>query len=207
MTATELIEAAIAAGLDGVAVTAHWLMEGAEEAQRLARRSYGLPVLRGIEVRTAGMGDVLVFGCYRDFPPNVPWDELRRVALDAGGVLIPAHPFRRRDPASLWSHLQASGLPLDQDASLAESLDGLTALEVLNGGNEPGENEEAARLAAILGLPGCGGSDAHWTGRVGRAATWFPGSITTDEELVAALKQGNYRAIDRSAVRNGSRAR
>ncbi len=39
MSAEELIEAAIEAGLDGVAVTEHHLIEGAEVAQRLVGTS------------------------------------------------------------------------------------------------------------------------------------------------------------------------
>lgn len=35
------------------------------------------------------------------------------------------------------------------------------------------------------------------TSELVEAATWFPDKITTDAELVAALKQGNYRAINR----------
>ena len=30
-----------------------------------------------------------------------------------------------------------------------------------------------------------------------KTATWFPDKITTDAELVAALRQGNYRALNR----------
>lgn len=44
MTAEELIEAAIDARLDGVAVTEHSFMGGAEVAQEVARRKYGFPV-------------------------------------------------------------------------------------------------------------------------------------------------------------------
>lgn len=202
MTARQLIEAAVGAGLDGVAVTEHFVMEGAEEAQALARLEYGLPVFRGVEARTAGMGDVLVFGCYRDFPPNIPWPDLRHVVLAEGGVLIPAHPFRRRDPNSLWALLEARGARLGSAAAIAAldgELDGLlggvTAIEVANSANEPGENDEAAALARLLALPACGGSDAHWIDRVGRSATSFREPIATDAELVACLKEGQYRPV------------
>jgi len=72
MTAEELIEAAIKANLDGVAVTEHLVIEGAELAQKLARRKYGFPVFRGVEANATIFGDVLVFGCYRDFVPQIP---------------------------------------------------------------------------------------------------------------------------------------
>ncbi len=197
MTAEELIEAAMAAGLDAIAVTDHWLIEGAERAQRIGRRKYGFTVLRGVEAQSAGMGDVLVFGCYRDFRPMIPWTELRRLVDEDGGALVLAHPFRRRDANSLWAHLRDRGLAPDAGLGRHGWLQGLAAVETLNSANEPAENAEAQALARALALPACGGSDAHWTARVGRAATWFPGTVSTDAELVAALKEGGFRPVDR----------
>jgi hypothetical protein len=68
---------------------------------------------------------------------------------------------------------------------------------VQNGGCDTKENARAADLARCLGIPGVGGSDAHTTAEVGRAATWFPDTIETDDELVDALICGSYKAIDR----------
>jgi predicted metal-dependent phosphoesterase TrpH len=44
MTASELVEAAILAGSNGVAVTEHLVIEGALYAQELASRKYGFPI-------------------------------------------------------------------------------------------------------------------------------------------------------------------
>lgn len=197
MTAEELIEAAIKAGLDGVAVTEHLVIEGAEVAQELARRKYGFPVFRGVEAHATIFGDVLVFGCYRDFEPQISWLALRHVVAASGGVLIPAHPFRRLRFSPLPSYLERHGLALDARLTKLDVMRGLTAIEVLNGGRKRKENDPAAKLARILDLPGVGGSDAHQRKDVGRAATWFPDTITTDAELVVALKHGGYRPVDR----------
>lgn len=197
MTAGELIEAAIDAGLDGVAVTEHLVVDGAEVAQALGRRKYGFPVFCGVEVNTTIFGDVLVFGCRRNFDFRVPWIVLRDTVARAGGVLIPAHPYRRWDRFALWNHLETNGIRLNGQLAKCDFVQGLTALEVRNGGCKPQENDDAAALARALALPGVGGSDAHWPERVGQAATWFPGEITTDEALVAALKRGGYRAVGR----------
>lgn len=199
MMAEELIETAIEAGLDGVAVTDHLVIDGALEAQEVARHKYGFPVFCGVEARTADVGEVLVFGCCRDFAPFIPWHELGRIVADAGGVLIPAHPFRRWDRCALWGYLEANGWPADMGSLTRGAALGLAAIEVINGGCKPEENAEAAKLAHRLGLPGVGGSDAHVRHQVGRAATWFPGAITTDAELVSALKRGGYRALNRQA--------
>jgi predicted metal-dependent phosphoesterase TrpH len=201
MTAEELIEAAIEAGLDGVAVTEHLVVEGAEVAQEIASRMYGFSVYRGVEASATIFGDVLVYGCYRDFEPRTPWEILRRTVTECGGVLIPAHPFRGWDHYALWRYLKTLGLPLDERLAREPWMRGLAAIEVLNGNLRREENAKAAKLAVLLGLPGIGGSDAHTPGEVGCTATWFPDPIATDAQLVAALKRGGYRAVDRRRMR------
>ncbi len=197
MTAEELIEAAIEAGLDGVAVTEHLVIGGARRAQEIAQLKYGFPVFCGVEANATIFGDVLVFGCQRDFDPGTPWEVLQSTVIQAGGVLIPAHPFRRWDRFSFWSYLEEQELALDGRLAQMAFVEGLTAIEVHNSGCKPQENAQAAELASLLALPGVGGSDAHSPKEVGRAATWFKEEIATDAELVAALKQGGYRAVDR----------
>jgi predicted metal-dependent phosphoesterase TrpH len=202
MTAEELIEAAIEAGLDGVAVTEHLVIGGARVAQEVGRHKYGYPVFCGIEAKATVFGDVLVFGCQRNFEPSIPWGVLRRMVSEAGGVLVPAHPFRRWDRHSLWNYLEDQGLSLNGRLAQMDFVQGLAAIEVCNDGCQVEENDEAADLARVLALPGIGGSDAHIATRVGCAATWFLGEISTDAELVAALKQGGYRAVDRRRRRS-----
>jgi hypothetical protein len=197
MTAEQLIEAAIEAGLDGVAVTEHLVPDGARVAQEIGRRKYGFPVFCGVEANATIYGDVLVFGCPRGFAHQTPWATLRRTVEAERGVIIAAHPFRHWDRMALWSYLEKEGLDLTPALADADFVRGLTAVEVENGGVRPDENEEAALLARALRLPGVGGSDAHVARDVGRAATLFSGTIRTDEELVAALKEGDYRAVNR----------
>jgi len=68
------------------------------------------------------------------------------------------------------------------------------ALEVLNGKVTEKENNFAAEVAAGLGLPATGGSDAHEVSSVGKYATRFRDSIGNEKELVEALKGGEYTA-------------
>lgn len=195
MDAEQLIEAAIEAGLDGLAVTEHLVPDGARVAQEIGRRKYGFSVFCGVEANATILGDVLVFGCCRGFAFQTPWSDLRRIVEEEGGVVIAAHPFRRWDRLALWSHLEEHGYELSPDLAGASFLQGLTAIEVENGGVKPEENEQAGHLARALGLPGVGGSDAHRPREVGRAATLFPTAIHTDAQLVAALKRGGYRPV------------
>ena len=88
-----LIRRALDVGLDGVAVTDHSRIGGAEAAQALAAK-HGLPIFRGVEVHTT-LGDVLVFGVYRDFPWEVDAHDLLCVVEETGGAAIAAHPQAR----------------------------------------------------------------------------------------------------------------
>ena len=67
------------------------------------------------------------------------------------------------------------------------------ALEVLNGKVTKQENSFAAKVAAGMGLPATGGSDAHALGDVGKYVTCFQRKIENEQELVAALKKGDFK--------------
>ena len=202
MSAEELIERAKKLGLDAICVTDHLYIEGAEYAQNLGKKE-GLLVLRGVEARTL-LGDLLVFGCYRDFPEGIPGEEVCRIADEAGGVVIPAHPFRVGGGWALHRYLSETGLELAEGLGQIPALQGFTAVEVLNSQCTVKENQDAQRLAEILGLPGVGGSDAHSVERVGMCVTHFSDRIQSDEQLVMALKSGEYRPLDRRITMQSS---
>lgn len=193
VSAEELIERAKEIGLDAICVTEHLSVEGANYAQDLGRQK-GFLVLRGVEARTT-LGDLLVYGCYRDFPEGVSGEEVCRIANEVGGIVIPAHPFRVGGGWALHWYLRENRLSLTEELTQIPALQGFTAVEVLNSQCTPEENGEAKQLAEILGLPGTGGSDAHSVDRIGMCATWFQDEIYSDEELVMALKSGQYQAI------------
>ncbi len=193
MEAEELIAAALDTDLDAICVTDHHFIEGAEVAQALGRE-FGFPVFKGIEV-TSDHGDMLVFGCYRDIRPGIALEDLRELVDADGGVIFAAHPFHEWGGATIEGTVLASGLKLLVDWRDIPELDLLDGLEVLNGQVKPANNDRARTLAGNLGLPGIAGSDAHSVDMVGRAATRFPHAIETDEELVAALKSGDYQPV------------
>ena len=183
----KLVQRAMAVGLDGVAVTDHSRIGGAEAAQALGAK-YGFPVFRGVEVHTT-LGDILVFGLYRDFPWEVDGHRLLRMVEEADGAAIAAHPFRGGG-YTLGEVLRMAGVPIEGALDWCPELRRLVAVEVLNDRCDDGEASRARRLARALGLPGVGGSDAHFAAEVGSAATLFPDVITTDKELIAALRAG-----------------
>lgn len=184
-----LVKVAARIGLDAVCVTEHEEMEGAELAWRLGRDA-GFTVLRGVEVYTE-LGDMLVFGLYRPrFPVQTPFPELLAEVRDAGGAVIPCHPCR----GSLGFH---HALGEERAEYLLANVD---AIEVRNGGSSPESNLAAEAYAARYGLPGVGGSDAHFLMQLGRCLTVFERDVADEEELVREIKAGRCRAAYASEV-------
>jgi len=173
------IELARAVGLDGICVTEHDEIAGAELTCELGRK-LGFPVFRGIEIYTE-LGDMLVFGLYRDAPGwKTPFADLLEMCRQANAVIAPAHCCR------VTGELERVHGPERADWLLRN----VDAVETHNGGCTPGGNEAALELAVRYGLPGIGGSDAHHEFQVGRCYTVFEDDIKTDEELVAAIRAG-----------------
>lgn len=185
----QLVEAAPIIGLDAVCVTEHEEMEGADFAWRLGREA-GFTVLRGVEVYT-DLGDMLVFGYRRPrFPLQVSFEELAREVREGGGVIIPCHPCR-------GAHDLFETMGQETAARMMRSVD---AVEVRNGGTAPEANQAAEKMAVRCGLPGVGGSDAHFLMQVGRCLTVFERDIRDEEDLVREIRAGRCRAAYASEV-------
>lgn len=188
-----LIEAARRKDLDGVCVTDHYSIKGAEVTQALGRKM-GFPVFRGVEART-DLGDMLVFGYYRDIPEGIRLDVLCRTVHEVGGLVFAAHPFHTGGGPSLLQMFQRRGLDLETEWNQVETLWALDGLETLNGNVSEVDNARALTLAQNLGVPGIGGSDAHSVGMVGSGATRFERAIRSGRDLVAALKRARFQPI------------
>jgi predicted metal-dependent phosphoesterase TrpH len=151
--------------------------------------THGLLVLRGNEIIT-DQGDVLVFGYHEEVTGVIKLERLREAVQAAGGFTIMAHPFRGFlvfDPGKV-------GLTVEQ-AAQRPMFQHVDALEVGNGKVTEAENRFAAQVAQTLNLPGLAGSDAHETGSIGQYATWFYDPITSEADLVAALRSGRFEAV------------
>jgi predicted metal-dependent phosphoesterase TrpH len=188
MNASELLAAAQRTGLDGVCVTDHLFARGGFYAQALAPVG-GIPVFRGVEARTT-LGDILVFGLDEDYAEGIDGETLLWHVRQMGGASILAHPFRHAGGWALWYWLKQRGLALDSGLTLRREFAYLDAVEVLNGGAQPAEVEQARLLSEILSLPATGGSDAHAPGHVGRMYTEFERQINSEAELVTELRAG-----------------
>jgi len=200
LKASRLTEHAREAGLDAVAVTEHFRVWDAFEAQQ-ARAEDGLPILRGVEWNT-DHGHVLVFGLDRYDTGVRRLEDVRKLVTAAGGFTIIAHPFRHffdPPPARRW--LAGEG-PATMSAAQCARLPVFALvdeIEVWNGNCTARENAFAAEVAALLGRRGTGGSDAHYGEDLGRCRTVFEREIDCEAALISELRAGRFQAFGPSA--------
>ncbi len=162
--------------LDGVCLTEHDRTWDPALVDEIRART-GLIILTGMEL-TTDAGHVLAFGLGDYQPAFAQAATAFAAARDAGALLFLAHPAR--DGA------------LRIDASTVAMFE---SVEELNGSDSRLQNLSAGGIARTFRLPGIGGSDAHSPAEVGRAATQFDDRISTDSDLLAALRAGRYRAV------------
>lgn len=179
----ELVTAAKEAGLDGLCLTEHDRFWDADAAAKLSRR-HGLLVLPGCEVTTEE-GHLLVFGLKEYVFGMHRAAFVKRLVHEAGGAIVVAHPYRRTalDEAAVEQARRNSLYTL------------VHAVEVENGrGTEP-QRAFAKAVAARLGLPATGASDAHRREDVGTLATEFTWRLSTVDDLIKELRAGRFRPV------------
>ena len=170
----EALERAAERGIDGVILTEHDVLWPAERTSRLAEQ-IGIVVLPGVEVTTE-LGHILVYGLTEPFPRITDSRRLRAYCDERQALMYLAHPAR--DP----------GLRVPRSA-----MDLFDGVEGLNGCDGPLQNQSASSRGRTRPLPPIGGSDSHALHEVGTAATEFAAEIATLEDLMAALRSGDYQ--------------
>jgi predicted metal-dependent phosphoesterase TrpH len=186
----DILRRAKAAGLDGVAFTDLNTLDGLEEI-RAAGRDEGIVALVGAEIAT-DRGHYLCF--FPDpakvpAPPQIfgsatPWPvrEVLQSVRDLGGVAIAAHPYDK-------SIERPSG-------DFIFTLDGLSAVEGLNGRRKGSANDLAVEAADHMNLPCVAGSDAHASlDEIGTAATLFRDPVASEADLVAQVRSATVYAV------------
>ncbi len=181
----DLIVEAMKIRLNAICLTDHNHVWSANEIEDL-KQKHGFQVLRGNEI-TTDQGDMLVFGMYQDVKGIINLGDLRKLVEAAGGFMIAAHPFR----GFLVFNTSQIGMTVEK-AMQRPVFQQVDAMEVLNGKVTRPENDFAAQVATGMKLPATGGSDAHAIGDVGRYVTCFRQRIENEEDLVTALRQGDY---------------
>ena len=184
----QLIQEAKRIRLDGICLTDHNHVWAPDEVADL-KQNHNFLILRGNEI-TTDQGDVVVFGLEREIRGIVRLEELREEVLKVRGFMIVAHPFRG------FLTFGVGKLGLTPQKAMERPLFRLVdAVEVMNSKVTEKENRFAAEVAAGLGLPATGGSDAHEVSEVGIYATQFSHVIKDEKDLIEALKDGDYSPI------------
>jgi predicted metal-dependent phosphoesterase TrpH len=174
--------------LDGIVLTEHRQFDPTRDFRDLEDR-YGFLVLNAAEVET-DYGHVLVYGVNRDILARFDFANVRLPAQELvtevhrlGGVALPCHPGRPN--VGLCAHYGSK-----------PPLEGVVAVEALNGGSKKGEDARVAALMAEHGYAGFGGSDSHLVSFVGICATELDAEIHHMDDLVRELRAGRCRPVD-----------
>ncbi|MGH7820094.1 MAG: PHP-associated domain-containing protein [Candidatus Binatia bacterium] len=174
--------------IDGLVLTEHRQFD-LESHYRPLEDEYGIRLFKGSEIET-DYGHMLVYGVNESMLERFDFANVRLPAQEViadieelGGFVIPCHPGR--PTVGLCEHYE-KGPPLE----------GVKAVELLNGGSRGGENERAEQLVRRYGYGAVGGSDSHLVSFIGLCATEFPREISDEEDLVRALKEGGFRPVD-----------
>jgi PHP domain-containing protein len=178
-----LADAAGALELGSVALTDHGPADLARADRLFADR--GVILIGGREV-ACDLGHVVVLATDFDWlaglPPRCP---------------LPLPDSRRGPAALIWAHpagWRTGGTLIPPDPS--RGAEHLNAIEILNGErlHQPDGVAIAAGLAERLGLPGCGGSDAHDAPVLGRCLTEVEGA-TDAASFIEGLAAGRARPV------------
>lgn len=165
-------------GLDGICITDHDNNDIYDFAKEYMKK-VDFPIFVGAEIFTKE-GDFVVFGLDRVPSQTLSAQALLDLVEDAGGVAIAAHPYRNTF-RSLGDHNY--------------QLEGYWAVEAFNGTTPKEKNEQAFFMAADIHRPTVGASDAHQLKDLGKMATFFPGKIETEKDLIRALKSKKMTAV------------
>lgn len=176
----ELIEAARARGLSGIAITDHDTCDVHKYLiEKELERPDGLPaqgflVVPGVEVSTAE-GHLLCIGTLLPDMRGQPVAEVIRAIEDRGGVAIPSHPY---------DHWRA-GIP----EGVLDTLD-LKAIEVFNAAARKDFNDQALAYATGRDLSMTASSDAHHASAVAVSFTHFDLEDLNLTDLLRAIRKG-----------------
>jgi predicted metal-dependent phosphoesterase TrpH len=178
----DLIAAARAKGLQGIAITDHNTCDAITYLlDKGLMRLDGLPVdnflvVPGVEV-TTGEGHLLCIGATLPFLKGKPALGVCHMIHDRGGLAIPPHPYDMFRAGIRFTTLET--LPVD-------------ALEVFNAATTLRRyNRYAFKYAQVRGLPMTAASDAHHAAAVGTAYTILNTEDLSVKGVLAQILKSN----------------
>ncbi len=167
LSPVELVEKAIATGLDKIAITDHREICGALDAFR----TYPDRVIVGEEIHCARGTHIIGLYLTDLIPSQLSVAETAQRIRAQGGLVYAPHPF-----AYAWN----------ADSHARSALAEADIVEVFNSrAFLPGWNRHAADAARERGLPTAASTDAHFPWEFGRAYTELPTFSDADEFRIA----------------------
>jgi predicted metal-dependent phosphoesterase TrpH/glycosyltransferase involved in cell wall biosynthesis len=177
-------------GLGAIAVTDHNVIGGAHAARAKAEE-YGIKVIVGEEVKTAGQGEVIGLFIEQQIPRGLTLEATIAEIKRQGGLVYVPHPFDRLHSVPDYEHLLGV-------------VDDVDAIEIFNPRIAiPAWNEEAVRFAGKYRIPGGAGTDAHVAQALGAVRVRmhdFDGPEEFLESLRDAEVLGGYSSLHYAQV-------
>jgi len=175
----DILRKAVKKGLDGIAICDHDTLTGSFHAQkRVIDLNLPLLVLPAVEVST-NRGHLIVLGVRKNIPSGLDPKETIKIAKQFGGVVIAAHPFKKRSIGNV------DGLDVD-------------AIETFNSRCIFGENKKAQKMAIELNIPQVGGSDSHMLATIGNGYTEIDAE-PDERSVLDAIRNGKTRSGGKAA--------
>lgn len=176
MTPEQMVQGAIASGMDGVVITEHNYLWTMEEIKELQVKYPQLKILRGIEVST-DQGHFLVYGINsaHSFFKGMPFVELVRCVHELKGIIVIAHPCRYSDTIAK----EILEIPLD-------------GIEVMSTNVLTYMKDAIQIIQDYHKIPGICGTDAHNIESLGIFATDFKVSIRTEQDMIMAIRNRDF---------------
>ncbi|MGI6365114.1 MAG: PHP domain-containing protein [Bacillota bacterium] len=173
----EMVQAAMACGLDAIVLTEHDYMWGPEELADLQARFPGIKLFSGIEVSIDSAEHIVVIGVPHPqlFSPFMKPADLVAAVRQHQGAAILAHPYR-------WS-------PSVRQDILDARLD---AIEIFSNSIRNYMQQPIRGLQQKLDLPLVACSDGHHTQHLGLYALDLHQPAKDDKGLARMIRQGEF---------------
>lgn len=190
----DIVGQAVAARLDGIAITEHGMRWPDEEFGRLRRMAAcrGIVFINGQEIKTfdsanRSEGEFLIFGLRRSLTQACSASELIQTVHEEGGIVIAAHPYKLSRNGK--SHYYGAG-----DLVYKLKLDGI---ELCHPDHNDLAMKKVKKAMDELKIPGTGGSDAHKILNIGSYVTVFENPVLSEEDFLREIRAGRIRAEKR----------
>ena len=172
----EIIKILQKKGFHGMSITDHNSVKGSLEAMKLKPKDF--IIVPGIEISTAD-GHFIALGIEENIPRNLSVEETVEKILDAGGVPVVPHLFRKM-----------SGIKKKRLKIIHKKI---PAMEVFNGCSLPKTNRKTVEIAKEFNLGGTGGSDSHEPLYVGYGYTTIKSiDLSVDAILSEIIKKQTW---------------